>query len=121
VTYAGEHAATAQLEWLAHLNVSRLEDAPPKIPFSEIDVPDDLASREIEESNLPDDWRINLAVTQRLGDAWLDGRSTALLFVPSAIAPARNLLLNPTHPGAAQMRVLRAFDYPFDGRILKGI
>lgn len=118
VTYAGEQAATAQLEWLVHLQVTRPEDAPASIPFSEIDVPDDVSYDEIVENSLPADWRTNEAVTQALGDAWLDGLSSAVLFVPSALTPARNVLLNPGHADAARITVVRTFEYPFDERFL---
>jgi RES domain-containing protein len=77
VTYAAEHPGTAQLEWLAHLEIMRIEDAPATIPFSEIDVPDDIASEEWTELNLPSEWP-NKTVTQDLGNAWLDGGASAV-------------------------------------------
>lgn len=120
VTYAAEHAATAELEWLIHLSVG-FDDTPKVIPFSEIEIPDDAATQQIAESGLPSNWRANFAATQNIGDAWLDSRRTALLFVPCAIAPARNVLLNPMHPDSTRMRVISTFDFPFDARLLKGL
>lgn len=122
VTYATEHPATAQLEWLVHLDITRVGDAPITIPFSEIEIPDDLVSSEtITESDLPMNWRDNFAATQHIGDAWIDSRATLLLFVPSAIAPARNVLLNPAHSDASKIRIVNVFDYPFDERLLKDV
>lgn len=117
VTYAAEHQGTAQLEWLAHLEVAA-DDFPRTIPFSELDVADGVSEAELRENDLPDGWRGDRRVTQRLGDEWLDSRSSALLFVPSLVVPARNALINPAHPDAGRIRVVRTFDYPLDSRLL---
>ena len=111
VTYAAEHPATAQLEWLVHLDVQRPEDAPATIPFSEIEIPDDVGTMEITLQDLRSDWRSNLEATQTIGDRWLDETQAAILFVPSAITPERNILLNPGHRDASRIRVVRTFDY----------
>jgi RES domain-containing protein len=58
-------------------------------------------------------------VTRQIGDRWLDGCSSALLQVPSVIVPrARNFLLNPAHPGAANIVVVEVIHAPFDLRLL---
>ncbi|HZZ64722.1 MAG TPA: RES family NAD+ phosphorylase [Candidatus Baltobacteraceae bacterium] len=119
ITYAGEHPATAQLEWLAHLDVTRPEDAPTTIPFCEIDLPDDLVRDELTETDLPPGWQTNQIETQRLGDSWLDAGKSAVIFVPSVLVPARNVLLNPQHPHAVRVRIVRSFDHPFDNRFLR--
>ena len=119
ITYAAEHPATAQLEWLAHLEITRPQDAPLTIPFSEIEVPDDLIWEELTEADLPTSWETNQMETQRLGDSWLDERRSAVMFVPSVLVPARNVLLSPRHPDAARIRMVRSFDHPFDTRLLR--
>ena len=68
---------------------------------------------------LPQGWRDDIALTRRLGDAWLARRRTALLEVPSVIVPrASNYLLNPAHPDAARCGVRETVDYPLDPRLL---
>jgi RES domain-containing protein len=116
VLYAAEHQATAQLEWLAHLEVT-LEDFPRTIPFSELELPDDVSRSEINDHDLPDGWRGAPRITQGLGDEWLKSRRSALMCVPSAIVPARNVLINPRHPNARRIAILRSFDYPLDPRL----
>ena len=116
MTYASEHQATAELEWLVHLEATP-DVFPRTIPFSEIDVPDDVATENVDEAALLAGWHGDVAQTQRIGDAWLESGRTALLFVPSAVVPARNVLLNPAHRDAGRIRVTRTFDFPLDSRL----
>jgi RES domain-containing protein len=117
VTYAAEHQGTAQLEWLAHLEVTP-DGFPRTVPFSEIDAPDDVSQTELSDDDLPAGWKSDQHITQSRGDEWLDSGRAALLFVPSALVPARNVLLNPSHPDSRRIRIVRSFDYPLDPRLL---
>ncbi len=51
-------------------------------------------------------------------DAWLrEGRRT-ILAVPSAVVPEeRNYLINPVHPGAGRIAVVRARQFTFHQRL----
>ncbi len=52
------------------------------------------------------------------GDAWLLRGRSALLSVPSVLVPpARNLLLNPLHPRAAEARIASIAAFLFDPRL----
>lgn len=52
------------------------------------------------------------------GDVWLAEERTPLLKVPSVIVPERpNLLLNPSHPDAVTLRILRRRLFAFDRRL----
>ena len=53
-----------------------------------------------------------------VGDMWLAAGRKAVLSVPSALVPpARNLLLNPTHPRAAEATMISAEKFHFDPRL----
>ena len=117
IVYAADHQATAQLEWLAHLEVAP-EDFPRTIPFTEIDAADDVRWDEVGEERLPAGWQRDAQITRALGDDWLQRGDTALLSVPSVFVPARNVLANPSHRDAARLRIVRAFDFPLDPRLM---
>lgn len=71
--------------------------------------------------DLPGDWRVQQALTRRLGNAWYDDLRSPVLLVPSAVCEeATNVLVNPRHPRARSLRmtVLRRFD--FDRRLTRG-
>jgi len=71
-----------------------------------VDIPEDRI-RELEE-RLPKGWDgyPYLAVTQELGDRWVEGRLSLALRVPSAIVPSEsNLLINPLHPDRHLLRI----------------
>ncbi len=52
------------------------------------------------------------------GDTWLEEQRSPVLQVPSVIVPeSSNLLLNPVHPNAAVVRILRQRRFAFDRRL----
>lgn len=117
VTYCSLHPATALLEWIAHLELD-MDAVPPQIPYIVIEVPREVRAEQAPE--LPESWRRNAAVTQSIGDEWLERGRSAILLVPSAIVPeARNALLNPAHPAFDSIRVVERRNEAFDLRLLK--
>jgi RES domain-containing protein len=113
VVYLSEHPASCYLEALAHgLSAGEL---PRAYQWLEVDAPVGITTERVED--LSEDWFLDASATQRRGDAWFAGKASALLNVPSALVPAtRNYLLNPRHPEAKQVRVVRTFRYPIDPR-----
>jgi RES domain-containing protein len=58
--------------------------------------------------------------TQAVGDAWLAGRSSALLRVPSIPSPESwNYLLNPLHPDASLLEIESARHITYDKRLFR--
>ena len=56
--------------------------------------------------------------TRAIGSEWLRSTRSALLRVPSVLAPATfNVLLNPAHSEAKQSVITNVLDYPFDLRL----
>lgn len=120
IVYLAESAPGAILEVLVHL----LENGaiPPDYKLLRIEAPDAAGSTGLMESihpaQLPAAWRDDFTVTQRIGNQWLaDGRS-ALLRVPSVVAPATfNVLFNPLHPDAHDVRIAEMLDFTWDVRL----
>jgi RES domain-containing protein len=118
IVYLAESPIAAQFETLVHLEVES-EDTPDFYTLLRIAVPDDLA---IQPLDLPagSEWKQDLKLTQRMGDAWLASLETALARVPSAIAPHTwNYLLNPAHPDASQVQVAEVVKERFDNRLFR--
>jgi RES domain-containing protein len=76
----------------------------------------------LSSANLPLSWRQQPASgeTARIGDNWLQTRSSLALAVPSVIAPReQNILLNPQHPDYnALIKGASALDFMPDSRLL---
>jgi len=116
VLYLADHPASALLEVIVHIEVDA-EDLPSDYQLLGIDVPDDLAVHQLEQGELPADWKERVALNQKIGGVWLNEGLTALLRVPSAIVPeASNYLLNPLHPDAARIVIASAMPAAFDPR-----
>ena len=107
--YLSDHPALAVLEMRAHLDMPYEELVPDHV-LLRIALPDSIE----DVPDLPD-------APRAYGDAWLRERRSAVLRVPSIIVQeARNLLLNPLHPRAAEGRVLTCTPFRFDRRLWGG-
>jgi RES domain-containing protein len=119
VVYVSATQALAQLEYLVHANATRAPRAVVAVPAQ---IPDDLKVDSLDLRALPKHWRRYYPIVQELktiGDAWLAGKSAAVLRVPSAVVPSEaNYLLNPAHLDFARIRCGRALPVEFDTRLL---
>ena len=119
VVYCSQSPAAALLERLVHLEVT-IGRLPIRYRLLKILVPDAGPIERLEAGMLPDRWIENEDATQTLGNAWLAGRLSALLFVPSAIVPeTMNVLINPAHAAAAAIEIVGTFDHVIDQRLLR--
>jgi RES domain-containing protein len=119
VLYLAETPAGALVEVLVHLELDPAH-MPRSYKLLKAEAPDGISRQEIGKANLGQNWTQDLLATRKLGDEWLRSRVTALLRVPSAIVPETfNLLLNPHHPQASQVRIVAHRDYPWDKRLLE--
>ena len=117
VVYLADHPASALVEVMVHLEIDA-EDLPTHYQLLGIEVTDGVAVTALAESELPDGWRQQIAVTRARGDEWLRTGATALLRLPSATVPeATNYLLNPAHADAARISIASALRAPFDPRL----
>lgn len=106
VVYAAENPALAILEVRVHLDL-----APELIPDDYVLIEIETGTASISEGEDPREPRA-------LGDAWLGAGETALLKVPSFIAPrSANVLVNPRHRDAASVVVVGTQPFDFDRRL----
>ncbi|SEM77813.1 RES domain-containing protein [bacterium A37T11] len=122
MVYTAGSIALACLENLAHRSgVVMINDSFSITVFS---IPDKLKMAvytEKELHELSDTWfdQKQYAVTQQLGDQWLQQNNTAILKVPSAIIQTEyNYLINPRHPDSSKIKMDRVLPFTFDKRIL---
>ncbi|MBK0379294.1 RES family NAD+ phosphorylase [Mucilaginibacter segetis] len=117
VIYTSLQSSTCILEKLVHL---RPEEIHHDLIITVLDAPDDLDMAQLVLRDLPLNWRSYPAppVLQRIGNAWLRGKSSALLFVPSVIDPlAQNVLINPLHPDSARITIADVQPFRYDERL----
>jgi RES domain-containing protein len=118
VLYASSTLALAALEYLVHVDA---DDVPDDLIAMQIEVPDEAPLEEMAAADLPRGWnrKPQHPACVEVGDRWIaDGRALALR-VPSAIVPEElNCLLNPAHPDAARLQVIRVREFAFDPRLL---
>ena len=110
IVYLAEHSALALLEIVANMDRPLL--ALPEYVLLDVEVPEGIL---IERA----DWvQADEAICRRFGDDWLSPGRTALCRVRSVIVPdGFNFLLNPDHPDAASIRIVRRGRLPVDPRL----
>jgi RES domain-containing protein len=116
--YTSATPSLAALEVLVHVDPSL---APDDGRLLEIEVPDQLEVETGDPVSLTPDWQAYPAPVelQDFGTQWLSSVRTAVLSVPSAVMPVeRNYLLNPLHPDATKIRVVRELPFSFDARLV---
>ncbi len=112
ILYTAEHPALAMLEILVHINSGELPDASRML---EISVP---KSVRVSTVKLKPDWQTDLDYSRKVGDDWLGSLNSAILRVPSALMPtATNYLMNPLHPDARRISIIKSTEFPFDQRL----
>jgi RES domain-containing protein len=118
IVYLADSPMAAIVETLVHLDVDS-EDTPAFYTLLAVSVPERLA---IQSLSLPDGdtWKQDLALTRRIGDAWLASLETPLARVPSVIAPRTwNYLVNPLHIHAPQVQISEIIKERFDNRLFR--
>jgi RES domain-containing protein len=117
VLYCALNPATALLEILVHMEIDP-EDRPERFQVLKIEGPDAVSVERLDAAALPEDWGENPTATQAIGDDWLASARSLLLEVPSVLAPETwNVLVNPAHPEAGQLKIARVYQHPFDTRL----
>ena len=120
VVYLSSNPSSALLEILVHLELS-IGDLPKTYNLLEVEIPENVVIENLRSfATLPQDWIQSPAITQQLGDSWLERSSAALLEVPSALVPhTSNFLMNPEHPDAAKIKIASVAQHPIDERLLR--
>ena len=118
--YTSEHASTAILENLVHMDPSHFQN---NYVLIAVDIPDELAMDIVSLESLEPDWqsRYEYDTLQQVGKDWIERGESAVLSVPSALMPQeRNLILNPLHPDFAKIIIHEPVDFKFDKRLSMG-
>lgn len=119
LVYTSMHLSLAALEVLVHVDPDTL---PTDLHAFEIEVPDHVAKAAVDRARLPIDWAdiVDHPACRELGSEWMIGATSAVLFVPSAVVPLEmNCLINPVHPDAWHINVVRSTPFTFDLRLLR--
>ena len=117
VIYASAHYSTAMLEKLVHHS----GDMPANQHFIEITIPAGISYEVCPVEDLPG-WREPDAPSAaRFGHGWVSAVRSAVLFVPSVVAPMeQNLLINTDHPDFARISVGLETPVYWDKRLFGG-
>ncbi len=118
IVYLAESVAGALLEVLVHLELSPVR-LPKSYRLLKVEAPDDISIEVLSPTDLNESWTEDETLTRTLGDRWLASKRSALLRVPSAIAPETlNVVLNPAHEESRRLRIVSHREYPWDMRLL---
>lgn len=117
VVYASATLSLAALEYLVHVDIA---EVPADLVALGIEVPEDAAAAVLGVADLPPDWkRPDAAGSAAVGDAWVAEGASLTLAVPSAIVPEENnVLINPRHGRAADVRIASERPFAYDPRLL---
>lgn len=119
IIYTSLNSSTAILEKLVYMHADEIHH---DLIIMSITVPDHCSSKELDIAQLPEDWNKypGPVILKRIGNAWLTGLSSLLLFVPSVIDPlAKNVLINPLHTEAQEIEIESSQPFTFDNRLIK--
>jgi RES domain-containing protein len=114
VIYAAETFAGALLEILVHTSGS----VPRNQGYIEIQIPADVSFEKITPDDVPGWNAPSFEAARRIGDPWYDEGRSAVLLVPSVVAPIeRNLLINQDHPDFARIHASAPVPVRWDARL----
>lgn len=116
LVYLSEHLSLAALEVLVHRHLHRW-----RWDFLAYRAEwDEELTRRLERAALPAAWRAEPTAEglRELGDAWVRGKRSAVLGVPSVLIPEElNYLLNPAHPDFRRIQVGPPTPFALDPRL----
>lgn len=119
LVYCAQSPAAALLEMLVRMELELRED-PIRYRLLRIDASDDVSVIGVGAGELERNWPADQQATQEIGNVWLARRTSALLLVPSAVAPeTANVLLNPAHADAARVVLASVSEHELDSRLLR--
>jgi RES domain-containing protein len=117
LAYTAEHLSLAILEYYVHIESS---DPPKDLVVVAADIPRGLPRKVLTPVELPANWRQVPAPPDlaAVGDSFAKERKSAILVLPSALAPSEsNWLINPLHPRFAEIKVHPPEPFHYDARL----
>jgi RES domain-containing protein len=119
IVYLSEHPALALVEVLANLK-GNPKLFPESYQMLRVEVAEGVSPRTVAVDSLAEHWPEDVRGTRAVGDAWLEAGESAVLWVPSAVAPESwNVLLNALHPEARLVTVAWARRVAYDKRLFR--
>ena len=119
VVYHAENRALATVEYLVHIPLSLL---PLDLYIAEISLPARAEIEDVPSKSLPQEWATYPApaVLAEIGEKWVMRNETLLLRVPSAVVRGEfNLMINPKHQDAKDIKIVSSKPMQIDERLLK--
>lgn len=117
MVYTSTSLSLAAVELFVHLEPNL---APDDLVAISATLPEGEPGRTVESPQLAVDWRADEAGTRGLGDAWIRSGASLALKVPSVPIPLEwNVLINPAHPGLANVRIDGPQEFVFDVRMFR--
>ncbi|RYE14958.1 MAG: RES domain-containing protein [Rickettsiales bacterium] len=119
VIYTSLTSSTTILEKLVHLQPDEIHH---DLMIMKIEVADSASSQLLEANQLPAGWNTYPApaLLKNIGNAWLTGKTSLMLYVPSVIDPmAQNVLINPLHLEIDSLKIIELQPFTFDHRLLR--
>jgi RES domain-containing protein len=117
ILYTSQTFSLAKMEVLANA-----QTLPRDYWYLVLEIPDDVAIREIERKELPANWDAfpHPKEMTSLTNAWIKEGVELVMKVPSVHSLYEsNFLINPLHPQASQLKVVEAGPHTFDKRFKK--
>lgn len=119
MVYAANSKPLSMLEQLVHYD----KDDQPPLVIIRAELPEEFV-QELSDNNLPTDWDAQPTPfsTQLLGKNWIASDASFGLAVPSTTcwpSAEKNILLNPLHPDATQLKIYSPEPFSFDKRLME--
>jgi RES domain-containing protein len=117
--YTAENRSLAMAEVAVHFTFATLPDDYMMIT---IVIPDDFEIKEINEKDLPIDWKTfpHPNSTQKFGNNFVIENKYCILKIPSVVTKGDyNILINPNHKDFSRISISNVEKFPFDSRIFK--
>jgi len=117
--YTAENRSLAMAEVAVHFTFATLPDDYMMIT---IVIPDDFEIKEINEKDLPLDWKTfpHPNSTQKFGNNFVIENKYCILKIPSVVTKGDyNILINPNHKDFSRISISNVEKFPFDSRIFK--
>ncbi|MBL7729134.1 MAG: RES family NAD+ phosphorylase [Dinghuibacter sp.] len=114
--YTSESRALSALEYTVNIGI---DDIPRALSMVAISIPV-KEIKEIPVHELPGNWNATPAPisTKNMGTFWLQNMTSLALKIPSSVIPEEfNILVNPRHPLAEDIRIVDIRDFVYDVRI----
>ena len=122
MVYSSTSLSLAAIELFIHLEPGL---APDDLVYVSAELPEGEPARTLEPDELPEGWWTDepprgVPTTRQLGDAWIAGRESLAMRVPSVpIRSEWNVLVNPLHLRMSELRIEAAQPFVFDARMFQ--